>query len=231
MSSEQSTIYLEIGQKKVFAGAIEWPGWCRAGGDEAAAIQALLAYGPRYGRILQAANISFQAPMDTAALAVVERLAGNATTDFGAPDAVPASDIAPFGENDLQRYEMLLPAYWQAFDTAVQSAMGKELRKGPRGGGRDLEKIMGHVLGAEASYLRQLAWRHKVNSEASPHDELKRIRPAILEALAAAAGGELPQQGPRGGKLWPPRYFIRRSVWHLLDHAWEIEDRIVEGGE
>ena len=231
MSSEQNTIYLEIGQKKVFAGAIEWPGWCRAGGDEAAAIQALLEYGPRYGRILQADNISFQVPTDTAAFNIVERLAGNATTDFGAPDAVPTSDIAPFGENDLQRYEMLLPAYWQGFDTAVQSAMGKELRKGPRGGGRDLEKIMEHVLGAEASYLRQLGWKHKVNSEASPPDELKRIRPAILEALAAAADGELPQQGPRGGTRWQPRYFIRRSVWHLLDHAWEIEDRIMEGGE
>jgi hypothetical protein len=231
MRREPITIYLEIGQKKVFAGAVEWPGWCRAGRDEAAAIQALLAYGPRYGRILQAANISFQAPTDTAALAIVERLAGNATTDFGAPDAVPASDIAPFSENDLPRYEMLLPAYWQGLDTAVQLARGKELRKGPRGGGRDLEKIMEHVLGAEASYLRQLGWKHKVNSEASPHDELKRIRPEILEALAAAAGGELPQQGPRGGTRWPPRYFIRRSVWHLLDHAWEIEDRIVEGGE
>jgi hypothetical protein len=51
--------------------------------------------------------------------------------------------------------------------------MGKELRKGPRGGGRDPEKIMEHVLGAEASYFRQLGWKHKVNSEASPHDELK----------------------------------------------------------
>ena len=228
MSSEQITIYLEIGQKKTFAGAIEWPGWCRAGRDEAAAIQALLVVGPRYGRILQPTNISFQAPTDSGAFAIVERLVGNATTDFGAPDAAPASDIAPFDENDLRRYEALLPAYWQAFDTAVQSAMGKELRKGPRGGGRELEKIMEHVLGADASYLRQLAWKHKVNSDASPNDELKRIRPAILEALAAAARGELPQQGPRGGKLWPPRYFIRRSVWHLLDHAWEIEDRIVE---
>jgi hypothetical protein len=26
-------------------------------------------------------------------------------------------------------------------------------------------------------------------------------------------------------KLWSPRYFVRRSAWHALDHAWEIEDR------
>jgi hypothetical protein len=226
-SSEDIPTYLEIGKQKSFAGAIEWPGWCRPGRDEAAALQALLAYGPRYGRILRAANIPFQVPTDTAAFAIVERLAGNATTDFGAPDAAPASDMARFDEKDFRHYEKLLPAYWQAFDTAVQSAKDKELRKGPRGGGRDLEKIMEHVLAADAAYLRQLGWKHKVNSDASPNDELKRIRPAILDALAAAARGELPQQGPRGGKLWSPRYFIRRSIWHLLDHAWEIEDRLI----
>lgn len=220
-------IYLEIGQKKTFAGAVEWPGWCRAGRDEAAAKAALLAYGPRYGQMLQAADIAFQAPADATTLTVVERLAGNATTDFGAPDAMPASDEAPLTAADLGRYERLLPAFWHAFDTAVQAATGKELRTGPRGGGRDLDKIMEHILGAEANYLRRLAWKHTVNEAAAVHDELKRIRPAILEALATAARGELPQQGPRGGKIWQPHYFVRRSVWHLLDHIWEIEDRIM----
>jgi hypothetical protein len=23
----------------------------------------------------------------------------------------------------------------------------------------------------------------------------------------------------------PPRYAIRRIAWHVLDHAWEIEDK------
>ncbi len=221
-------IYLEIGEKKSFAGAVDWPGWCRSGRDEAAAVQALLDYGPRYGRILDAADISFAPPTETAAFDIVERLEGNATTDFGAPAAVPSSDTEPFDENDLRHYEALLPAFWQAFDRAVQAGTGKELRKGPRGGGRELEKIMDHVLGAEAGYLRAMAWKgHKVDSEADLHDELRRIRPAILEALAAAARGELPDRGPRGGTVWSPRYFVRRSIWHLLDHAWEIEDRIL----
>ena len=227
-SSETISIYLEIGKKKTFAGAVAWPGWCRAGRDETAAIQVLLDYGSRYGQLLQAANISFSAATDSSAFPIVERLAGNSTTDFGAPDTAPASDAEPFTEKDLQRYEALLPAYWQGFDTAVQAATGKELSTGPRGGGRDLTKIIEHVLGAQTSYLRQLARKHKVNEEADAHDELKRILPAILEALAAAVRGELPEQGPRGGKLWTPHYFIRRSVWHLLDHAWEIEDRIIE---
>jgi hypothetical protein len=186
----------------------------------------LLDYGQRYADIVRPTKLTFRLPNDVADFDIVERLEGNATTDFGAPDAAPAYDDEPFTEADLDRCETLLPAYWAAFDTAVQAATDKELRKGPRGGGRDLTKITEHVLGSQASYLRQLAWKHKVDEEADPHDELKRILPAILEALAASARGDLPKEGPRGGKLWSPRYFIRRSVWHLLDHAWEIEDRI-----
>jgi hypothetical protein len=45
-------------------------------------------------------------------------------------------------------------------------------------------------------------------------------------ALAAGARGELPERGPRGGARWTPRSFVRRVAWHVLDHAWEIEDRL-----
>jgi hypothetical protein len=79
-------VYLEIGKKRTFAGAIEWPGWCRSGRDEGSALQALLDYGPRYASMLRAARLGFHAPADVAAFVVVERLAGNTTTDFGAPD-------------------------------------------------------------------------------------------------------------------------------------------------
>jgi hypothetical protein len=51
------------------------------------------------------------------------------------------------------------------------------------------------------------------------------IQKAFIAAARARAHGELPDQGPRGGKRWPARYAIRRSAWHALDHAWEIEDR------
>jgi hypothetical protein len=43
--------------------------------------------------------------------------------------------------------------HWQAFDLTVRAASEKELRKRPRGGGRDLTGIVQHVLGAEAGYL------------------------------------------------------------------------------
>jgi hypothetical protein len=219
-------VYFEIGQTRTFAGALDWPGWCRAGRDEAAALQALCDYGTRYARVLQAAQIEFQPPAEISQFNVIERLTGNATTDFGAPDVGPSSDRLPLADADLQRFQTLLQACWQAFDKAVESAAGKELRKGPRGGGRDLETIVGHVLGADVSYLGRLAWKHPRDEAANPGAELERTRQAILAALAAAARGEIPTRGPRGGVIWTPRTFVRRVAWHLLDHLWEIEDRV-----
>jgi hypothetical protein len=157
---------------------------------------------------------------------VVERLEGNATTDFGAPDVAPACDATPINESELPHFEALLKACWRAFDGAVRRAAGKELRKGPRGGGRDVDAIVGHVLGADAGYLARLAWKHKQAEAEDQGKELARTRQAILDALAVAVRGELPERGPRGGVIWTPRYFVRRVAWHVLDHAWELEDRI-----
>jgi hypothetical protein len=227
-SANTIDVYLEIGKKRTFAGAIDWPGWCRVGRDEGAALQALVDSGPRYARVLQAAQIAFQTPADASALAVVERLEGNTTTDFGAPDVAPASDLRPVDDAELRRFQTLLRAYWQAFDAAVQAATGKELRKGPRGGGRDLDEIGRHVLGAEAAYLARLAWKREKREAQDLREELDGTRQAVLKALEAAAQGATPERGPRGGVIWPPRYFARRVAWHVLDHIWEIEDRVVE---
>jgi hypothetical protein len=225
-SLNKINVYLEIGQKRTFAGALDWPGWCRGSRDEAAALQALFDYGPRYARVLHAAPIEFQTPAAVSEFAVVEQLEGNATTDFGAPSLAPSSDTKPLDDAELQRLQTLLKVCWQAFDTAVQTASGKELRKGPRGGGRDLAGIVQHVLGAEAGYLTRLAWKVKQSEAEDLSDELSRTREAVLNALAAAARGEIPEHGPRGGVIWTPRYFVRRVAWHVLDHVWEIEDRL-----
>ena len=226
-SSHTMDIYLEIGAKRTFAGAIDWPGWCRIGRDEDAALQSLVDSGPRYARVLRAAKLGFDAPADASAFAVVERLEGNTTTDFGAPDLAPSSDTLPVDDAELRRLQTLLRACWRAFDAAVQAATGKELTKGPRGGGRDLDGIVQHVLGAEQGYLGRLAWKREKRAAEDLPEELGRTRQDALNALAAAARGELPTRGPRGGVIWTPRYFVRRVAWHVLDHAWEIEDRCV----
>ena len=220
-------VYIEIGEKRTFAGAIDWPGWCRRGRDEQSALQTLFDYGPRYAQILSAAQIEFQAPTDITTFAVIERLEGNAMTDFGVPDITPASDLKPMDEAEFQRCQTLLRAYWQAFDEVMRQASGKKLRTGPRGGGRDLAGIARHVIGGDVSYLARLGWRHKKSDGQNLDEEFGRTRQAVLAALAAAMRGETPQRGPRGGVIWTPRYFVRRLAWHVLDHLWEIEDRAI----
>ena len=227
-ASNPIEVYFETGEKRVFACALDWPGWSRSGRDEASALNALFDYGPRYARVLHAARLGFSAPTETAAFTVIERLDGNPTTDFGAPNMVPAGDLRPVDAATLRRYEKLLQACWQAFDAAAQAANGKALRRGPRGGGRDLEKITQHVLGADGAYLSRLGWKLPENEAEALDEALARARQAILDELASAARGEVSPEGPRGGKHWTPRQFVRRVAWHVLDHAWEIEDRVLD---
>lgn len=227
-SMKKLDVYLEIGKKRTFAGAINWPGWCRSGRDEESALQALCDYGPRYARVLRSAELKFQAPSGVSAFAVIEQLEGDATTDFGAPGKAPSSDLRPVDDPELRHLQALLEACWRALDAAVSAATGKELRKGPRGGGRNLEGIVQHVLNSDASYLASLGWKLKKGEEDDLGQEPGQTRREILNALASAARGEIPARGPRGGIRWTPRYFVRRVAWHVLDHAWEIEDRITD---
>jgi DinB superfamily len=260
-------VYLEIGPKRTFAGAVEWPGWCRIGRDEAGALQALADHGPRFASVLRSAGIPFPGVRDAADLLVVERLAGDATTDFGAPGKAPSVDDRPLSDPELHRLRAILVACWAAFDREVGRASGKELRKGPRGGGRDLESIVQHVLAAESAYVSKLGGKVPANDEppaadgaladgvsaigaalaadgdpsagrvpvtgsvqdadpvARTRDRLRRSRAAAIEAIDAAAHGIMMPLGPRGGSRWSARYAVRRMAWHVLDHAWEIEDR------
>jgi hypothetical protein len=220
-------LFVETGKKKTFAGAVHWPGWSRSGRDEETALQALIDYGPRYAQALKDSEIAFQVPTDVSDVVVIERHEGNATTDFGAPVVVLDADREPFDQVALERSQKILQACWQAFDSAAEQATGKELQKGPRGGGRDLEKITNHVLDADRGYLSRVAWKHKREDGVSQTEELSRTRQAIEKALEVAVTDGLPERGPRGGIIWPARYFVRRVAWHVLDHAWEIEDRII----
>jgi hypothetical protein len=221
-------VFIETGQKKVFAGAVDWPGWFRRAGDEMAALQALVTYGPRYARALSGSGVDFQIPADLSGFVVIERHDGGGTTDFGAPEVVLDADHAPASANEIRRFQAILQACWQAFDQVAQRAKGHELQKGPRGGGRDLDTMTNHVLEAERAYLGQLAWKSTPVKGLSQHEALARTRQEVANVLEAAGRGELPRQKLGGGTPWPVRYFVRRAAWHVLDHAWEIEDRIIE---
>lgn len=215
-------VLLEVGTKRVMASAADWPGWCRGGKDAEAALQALLDYGPRYQKIVGRSRLGFKAPATVAAFDVTERLKGNATTDYGVPGLVAKTERRPLTATELKRLESVLKACWRALDTAVARAEGHVLRTGPRGGGRSTDGILAHVVEAEAGgYLTSLGGK-------APKDaDRDALRAAILTTLEASARGEIDPLGPRGGKRWPARYFVRRAAWHVLDHVWEIEDRRV----
>lgn len=218
-------VYLEAGGKRTFAGAVDWPGWCRSGRDEGSARQALFDCGSRYARALRASRLGFRVPTDASEFVIVERLRGDATTDFGAPGAAPSTDSRRVKDEDLRRFGDILKACWGAFDAAAEMASSKKLRKGPRGGGRSLEAIVEHVVDAEGAYLAKIGWKRQPLGKMGIPEKGSRTRREILQGLEAAARGDLPASGPRGGKLWSTRYFVRRVAWHVLDHAWEIEDR------
>ena len=217
--------YLEVGSRRVFAGALDWPGWCRSGRDEETALQALVTYGPRYAAAIGPLARELSVPADTSDLRVVERLDGNATTDFGAPSIAPAADERPLGDSELERLQGLLQACWAAFDAATEGAASGVLRKGPRGGGREVGQIVSHVLEADRAYLSLLWSAYRKAGDADPMVEMARLREAILDALRSRARGDPLPEGHRSARVWTPRYFMRRSAWHTLDHAWEIEER------
>ena len=215
--SSATPVYAEVGTRRTFVAARDWPGWCRAGTDEEAALSALAAYAPRYAVVAAEAGIHLPATVADR-FDVIERLSGDASTDFGAPGAVAAGDEDALSAAEATRQAALLAAAWAVFDRVVAGAP-PTLRKGPRGGGRDRDAIVEHVVGAEAGYARKIGIAHKPPVGADT-EAVEALRADILEAVRSRRFGEPPRS--RG---WPGRYVIRRIAWHVLDHAWEIEDK------
>jgi hypothetical protein len=215
-TTSRTAVYLEVGTKRTFASAIEWPGWSRADRGEAAALQALAAYAPRYAPVAKRAGLSV--PRITArGFDVVETVSGTATTDFGAPDAIAQVDRRRLDTASARRMVALLDAAWQELDRAVAAAP-PSLRKGPRGGGRDRDAIVAHVVDAERAYARRISVR--LDAAEWRDGQVALLRGRIRDALSRASDGS-----PAVERGWPPRYFARRTAWHALDHAWEIDDR------
>jgi hypothetical protein len=212
-------VYLEVGSKKVFACSLEWPGWCRAGKTEDAALEALAAYAGRYSALPALAGMRFPSTAGHD-FDVVERVKGSASTDFGVPGEEASADADPLSAAQARRLASLVEGSWTVLGAAADSAPA-ELRKGPRGGGRDRDKVVAHVAAAEFGYARKLGVRHKAPEDplAAP-EAVDALRADVLEALRSARKGE-----PLVERGWLPRYAARRFAWHALDHAWEIEDR------
>lgn len=202
------SVVVEVGSKKVFASALDFPGWSRSGRTEADAVEALVAYAPRFAVVATTAGVAL--PGDFS-VDVVERLTGNATTDFGAPAIPAAAETEPGDESRRARAVALVQASWDTFER-VEGAAPRELRKGPRGGGRNTDAIRAHVVEAEQAYKGKLGIRGVT--------DIQQVRDAMLAAIRDGRAPAQPNQ-------WPSAYAARRIAWHALDHAWEIEDRSI----
>ena len=212
-------VVLEVTDRRSFVSAVDWPGWCRSGRTPEAALEALTEYAGRYAVVARLARVRFSTAAGDA-LTVVEQLPGDATTAFGAPSIVAATDRRVLTAAEADRQVRLLSAGWQELDRLAVEAP-EQLRKGPRGGGRDRDKVVDHVIEAERSYARTIGVRHPPF-----HDQaaVQACRAEIEDVLRAARSGEpMPK--------WTARYFLRRAAWHVLDHVWEIEDKSRPDGE
>jgi hypothetical protein len=214
-------VVLEVAPKRSFASALDWPGWSRGGKTPDESLEALLAYAPRYARVARRAKVAFRPPATVQGLDVIQRRKGGGGTEFGVPSESATVEADPVSSAELKRLVALLRAAWATFDAEAKKSEGVQLRLGPRGGGRQVPKMVEHVREAESAYVHQLGSRPPGGSAGT----MAALRKAFVEALTARVSGTDVPDANKVKKPWSPRYAVRRSAWHAVDHAWEIEDR------
>jgi len=217
--ADRLTVALESAPKKTFATALDWPGWSRSAKTDELAIERLLDYAPRYAPIARATGISFPVSFEAD---VVERSDGGSGTEFGVPSRTHSADTRPVDAAEAKRLAAIVEAAWANFENVAANAPA-ELRKGPRGGGRDRDKMVGHVNEADWYYARELGLQLR---QPGPTDRpaMAAMRAEMLAVLREPSDGS-----PLAGRKWTQRYAARRIAWHALDHAWEMEDRSEPG--
>jgi len=216
---------MERGTKgnRAVAFAADWPGWSRGAKTPELAVEMLESYRQRYRLIAVAAGMGVQfdreGPLET-----IEDKIGTGSTDFwGISFAPSATEVEPMTADDLDRKIALLQACWAFFDR-VAASVSAELRKGPRGGGRDRDQIIRHTIRTESEdFAKRVGLRIPEEAALTP-DGLRSHRREYTAAMRAYNAGE----GKRM-RNWNLPFLIRHSAYHVLDHAWEMEDKDLSG--
>ena len=216
--SDELRVTLELGPKgrKVVAVAPDWPGLARGASTEAAALDRLRSYLPRYRDVARLAGMD--ATFNATTIDVVERYPGTGSTDFwGISFAFSDFDRQTISTDDLERDLVLLRACWRCFDD-VRSRVSPELRKGPRGGGRDRDHIVRHTFVSERDMAKKLDLQVPEGAMLT-EEGLAAHRDTYCDAIRAY------HLDGRQARTWPLRYLIRHTAYHTLDHAWEMVDK------
>ena len=218
--TDRLRVLVEIGPKgkRIVAAAMDWPGLERGGRSEYEAIERLLAYVPRYAPVAERVGLR-EALERSVQPHVIERTPGNTSTDWWGIAHVPSViEADPLSHAELERRIGLMRAAWDHFDHASKSAAAP-LTKGPRGGGRERDQIIRHVYASERhNFWRKVAIRENDEVRLTP-EELSAFRERYLAAIREYHAAHRP------ARRWPLRFLIRRTAQHVMDHAWELEDR------
>jgi hypothetical protein len=211
-------------EKKSVAFSIEWPGWSRGAKTPELALETLESYRERYRPVASLAGMA--AEFNAAGpLEIVEDRIGPGSTDFwGISYGASSTEHDPMGDAALERGITLLRACWEYFD-GVAARVSPEMRKGPRGGGRDRDRIIRHVIRTESEdFAKQVGLRIPEEAALSPEGLLQH-RKDYVAAMRAYNAGEV----ARRMRSWTLAFLIRHSAYHTLDHAWEMEDKDLYG--
>ena len=206
--------------KRSVAFALDWPGWSRGAKSAEGAQETLESYRERYRTVADLAGMARE--FDAAGpLEVVEERVGPGATDFWGISFAPSStEQGPMGDTEFERAITLLRACWAFFD-GVAARVSPEMRKGPRGGGRDRNRIIRHTIRTESEdFAKQVGLRIPEEAALTP-DGLTQHRAAFVEAMSAYNAGDV----ERRMRSWTLPFLIRHSAFHTLDHAWEMEDK------
>jgi hypothetical protein len=223
--TNQLRVTVELGPKgkKVAAVAPDWPGLERGGKTRDFAIEALHDYIPRYAAVATLAGMEAEFAEITD-VDVVEEYRGPGSTDFwGISFGFSSIDEARMSSEDLERQLSLVQACWRFFDD-VRGRVSPEMRKGPRGGGRERDVIVRHVVANEQDWAKKIGLRTTDDAVVTDDDGLKAWRDAYCTALRSFHSDD------KIARNWPLRYLIRHTAYHVLDHAWEMEDKDLTAG-
>jgi hypothetical protein len=211
--------------KRSVAFSLDWPGWCRGAKSAELALQTLESYRERYRPIADLAGMAreFKA---AGPLEIVEDRVGTGSTDFWGISFSPSSTerADPMDAAELERKITILQAAWAFFDGVV-ARVSPEMRKGPRGGGRDRHRIFRHTIRTESEdFAKQVGLRIPEEAALTP-DGLRQHRKTYVAAMRAYNAGEVAKRM----RSWTLPFLIRHSAFHTLDHAWEMEDKDLTG--
>jgi len=206
--------------KRSVAFSLDWPGWSRGAKTAALALETLEAYRDRYRPVAGLAGMARE--FDVAGpLEIVEDRVGPGSTDFWGISFAPSStEHGPMSEAQFDRKISLLRAAWAYFD-AVAGRVSPEMRKGPRGGGRDRDRIISHTIRQESENFASGVGLRIPEEGAMTPDGLRQYRKDYVEAMRAYNAGEVEKRM----RSWTLPFLIRHSAFHTLDHAWEMEDK------